>query len=151
MSRGLSSLVVVDASIAAKWYLPEDLSKEAEDLLVSAYRGETRLVAPSLLGPELGNVFWQRHRRGDISLDRLREAWAAFEAAPLGLVETAGLMPAALEVAVACRCTVYDALYVALAEACREEGTIVLTADRCLISRLAGTVFAGRARALEGA
>jgi predicted nucleic acid-binding protein len=140
--------LVVDASVAAKWYLPEDLSEEATWFLEAGGRGEARLVAPSLLLPELGNVLWHRHRRGDISSDRLREAWAAFEVAPLSFVEPGPLMPAALEIALVCGCTVYDALYVALAEAHREEGAAVLTADGRLISRLANTAFAGRVKAI---
>jgi predicted nucleic acid-binding protein len=103
------NLLVVDASVATKWYLPEELSEEATRFLEAGNRGEARLLAPSLLLPELGNALWHRHRRGDISLDRLREAWAAFEAALLSLAELGPLMPAALEIAVACGCTVYDA------------------------------------------
>lgn len=150
MSRGLPGLLVVDASVAAKWYLPEELSEEAARFLEAGNRGEVRLLAPSLLLPELGNVLWHRYRRGDISLNRLREAWTAFEAAPLSLAEPGPLMPAALEIAVACGCTVYDALYVALAEARQNEGAVVLTADERLVSRLSETALAGRVRALGG-
>lgn len=144
-------MLVVDASVAAKWYLPEDLSEEAARFLEAGNRGEARLLAPSLLLSELGNVLWHRYRRGEVSIDCLREAWTAFEAVPLSFVELGPLMPAALEIAVACGCTVYDALYVALAEAHRGEGAVVLTADGRLISRLANTTFAGRAQALEEA
>ncbi|CAA9436345.1 MAG: hypothetical protein AVDCRST_MAG78-2068 [uncultured Rubrobacteraceae bacterium] len=143
-----SDLLVVDASVAAKWYVPEELSQEASRILEAGARGEARLVAPSLLGPELGNVLWHRHRRGDVSQERVREAWAAFEAAPLSFIEMGRLMPAALEVALACGCTVYDGLYVALAEARRDEAATLLTADRKLVARLAGTPFAQAARML---
>jgi predicted nucleic acid-binding protein len=78
----------------------------------------------------------------------LREAWTAFEATLLSLAEPEPLMPAALEIAVACGFMVYEALYVALAEARQNEGAVVLAADERLISRLTGTAFAGRARAL---
>ncbi len=148
MSPARSALLVVDASVVAKWYLPEELSREAVQVLEAGTHGEARLIAPGLLGPELGNVLWHRYRRGDISLDRLREAWAAFEAAPLYLVEPGSLMPAALEIAVGCGCTVYDALYVALTEARRNEAATLLTADRKLVTRLAGTPFKGSVRML---
>lgn len=143
-----ADLLVVDASVAAKWYVPEVLSEEAVRLLEAGVRGEVRLIAPSLLLPELGNVLWRRHRRGDISRERVREAWAALEAAPLSFIEMGPLMPAALEVALACGCTVYDGLYVALAEARRDEDATLLTADRKLVTRLAGTPFAGITRML---
>lgn len=148
MSEGRPELLVVDASVAAKWYVPEELSEEATGVLEAGARGEARLIAPGLLGPEIGNVLW--HRRGDITLERIHEAWAAFEAAPLSLVETESLMPAALEVAISSGCTVYDGLYVALAEAYSEEGAVLLTADRNLVTRLTGTPFAPRVRILEG-
>lgn len=150
MSEERPELLVVDASVAAKWYIPEELSEEAAQVLEAGARGEARLIAPDLLGPEIGNVLWHRHRRGDITLERVREAWAAFEAAPLSLVETRSLMPAALEVAVSCGCTVYDGMYVALAEAYGEEEAVLLIADRKLVIRLADSPFAVSVRMLEG-
>lgn len=142
-------LLIVDASVAAKWYVPEELSEEAARFLEAGDRGETRLIAPSLLGPELGNVLWHRYRRGDISRDRVREAWVAFENAPLSFTGTESLMPAALEIAVGYGCTVYDALYVALAEAHHYEAAVLLTADRKLVARFTGTLFAGSVRMLD--
>jgi predicted nucleic acid-binding protein len=141
-------LLVVDASVAAKWYVTEELSEEAVRLLEAGVRGEVSLIAPSLLLPELGNVLWHRHRRGDISRERVREAWAALEAAPLSFIEIGSLMPTALEVALACGCTAYDGLYVALAEARRGEDAALLTADHKLVTRLAGTPFAEVTRML---
>lgn len=138
--------MVVDASVAAKWYLPEELSDEASRCLEAGARGEATLVAPDLLVAELGNVLWHRQRRGDVSPERVREAWAAFEAAPLELVESRPLVPAALELAMVHGCTVYDGLYVALAEA--HEDATMLTADRRLVIRLAGTALSRRVRLL---
>ena len=149
MSSERPELLVLDASVVAKWYLPEGLAEEAARFLDAGAWSEVKLVAPSLLGPELGNVLWHRYRRGDISLERLREAWTAFEAVPLSFVETGPLMPAALEIAIGYGCTVYDALYVALAEARRDEAATLLTADRKLVTRFAGTPFAGSVRMLE--
>jgi predicted nucleic acid-binding protein len=64
------NLLVVDASVARKWYLPEKLSEEAARFLEAGNRGEAKFLAPSFLLPELGSVLWHRHRRGAISLDR---------------------------------------------------------------------------------
>jgi predicted nucleic acid-binding protein len=116
-SRAFVPLLVVDASVAAKWYLKEELSEEAAWVIEAGARGEARLLAPVLLAAELGNVLWQRYRQEELSVEEIRDVWAAFEAAPLTLVEIERLMPTALEVAVGYGCTVYDALYVALAEA----------------------------------
>ena len=50
--------LVVDSSVAVKWYLEEEGSDRAESLL----RRNARLLAPDLLLPELGNVLWKRRR-----------------------------------------------------------------------------------------
>ena len=148
-SRTFVPLLVVDASVATKWYLQEELSKEAERVIEAGARGEARLLAPVLLAAELGNVLWQRYRREELSAEEIRDIWAAFEATPLTLVEIEQLMPAALEVAVGYGCTVYDALYVALTEAYTADGASLVTADRRLLRRLAGTPFGERMRSIE--
>ena len=147
-SRTSAPLLVVDASVAAKWYLKEELSEEAARVIEAGARGEARLLAPVLLAAELGNVLWQRHRREELSVEEIRDVWAAFEAAPLALVEMERLMPASLEVAVGYGCTVYDALYVALAEAYAADGAVLVTADRRLLRQLAGTPFDERVRGI---
>lgn len=126
-------LLVVDASVAAKWYLKEELFEEAVRAIEAGVRGEATLLAPVLLAAELGSVLWQRYRREELSVEEVRDVWAAFEAAPLTLVRIEQLMPTALEVAVGCGCTVYDALYVALAEAYAANGAVLVTADRRLL------------------
>jgi predicted nucleic acid-binding protein len=147
-SRTFVPLLVVDASVAAKWYLKEELSEEAARVIEAGARGEARLLAPVLLAAELGNVLWQRYRRKELSVEEIRDVWAAFEAAPLTLVEIERLMPTALEIAVGCDCTVYDALYVALVEAYAADGAVLVTADRRLLRQLAGTPFDERVRGI---
>lgn len=147
-SRAFVPLLVVDASVTAKWYLKEEMSEEAAWVIEAGARGEVRLLAPVLLAVELGNVLWQRYRRKELSVEEIRDVWAAFEAAPLTLVEIERLMPAALEVAVGYGCTVYDALYVALAEAYAADGAVLVTADRRLLRQLAGTPFDERVRGI---
>ena len=51
---------VIDASVAAKWLLPEDGSDQASALL-----GDELLV-PDLLFAELANIFWKKQMRGEI-------------------------------------------------------------------------------------
>lgn len=132
-------MVVVDASVAAKWYLPEELSEEAGEVLEAGVQGKTQLGAPDLLAAELGNVFWHRRRRGDLTRDTVRQAWEAFDASPIVFFGTKSLTLPALEIALAYGCTVYDALYVALAEA--NEDAAMLTADRKLFNRLSDSPF----------
>ncbi len=57
-------------------------------------------------------------------------------------------MPAAVEIVRVCSCTVYDALFVALAETGSEERPTLVTADERLMRALKGTPCAGLVLAL---
>ena len=55
------SRVVIDASVAVKWFLPEEDSDAAGALLHSGHD----LLAPDLLHAEVGSVLGKRARRGE--------------------------------------------------------------------------------------
>ena len=52
---------VVDASVAAKWVVPEPDSALAQALLDEA------LIVPDLLFAEVGNILWKKQTRGELS------------------------------------------------------------------------------------
>lgn len=116
---------VVDASIAAKWYLPEAHGAAAQRLLDPS----RRLLAPDLLFPEVGNVLWKRVLKGEVGERKAVEILSALEAVPLQIWESRSLMPVALEIGCRSRSTIYDSLYVALAMVAR---CPLVTADRGL-------------------
>lgn len=124
--------VVVDASVAAKWFLPAPEAAAALRLL----DGRRRLVAPDLIRTEVGNIIWKLCARNLLAADEAAEMLDHFLAMPLEIHDSALLLPAALEIAVATRRTVCDSLYLALAV---ELGATVVTADR----RWANAVSAG--------
>jgi predicted nucleic acid-binding protein len=68
--------VVVDASVAIKWFLPEPLSNEAERLL----DGGDALFAPDFLLIEFGNVIWKKARLGELARADADAALAALRA-----------------------------------------------------------------------
>ncbi len=131
-------VLVVDASVVAKWYLKEAGHERATQIMEAGLCQATRLIAPGLIAAEIGNVLWQRSRRGELIGDEVWEVWRSFEAAPVDLFDIPPLMSLALQVALDTGCAVYDALYVALAEA---EGAKLVTADRKLVRTLDGTPF----------
>ena len=133
------SYLVVDTSVAVKWYLPEDLVQEALQVLGAGEQGDVQLVAPDTVEPELWNALWQRYRQGELSLERVRDRWDAFEESPLLMAEVLPLMPQAVEIAAHSGCIIYDALFVALTES---EDTVVVTADDKLLKALEGTSYA---------
>ena len=124
--------LVIDASAAVKWFLPERDADKARLLLSSTYR----LIAPDLLWIEVASVVWKVARRGAISDDEARQIITDASAFPVETVESFPLLPEALRIATKTDRTVYDSLYVALAAG---EGTAVVTADERLVNALANT------------
>ena len=96
--RGAPRRLVVDTSVAAKWYLTEELEKEAQEILDAGQRGEMLLLAPESVEPELWNVLWQRQRRGELSPEEVRGYWSNFREIPIFLTDVRQLMPLAAEV-----------------------------------------------------
>ncbi len=134
--------LVVDTSVAIKWYLlQEELNQEALQVLDAGERGDVWLLAPDSVESEFWNALWQEHRKAKLDLDEVWEYWDAFEKSNVLLAELVTLMPQATEIAARTGCIIYDALFVALAES---EDTVVLTADEKLLKALEGTPYAKR-------
>jgi predicted nucleic acid-binding protein len=117
--------VVVDASVAVKWFLPEELSANARMLLTAGYQ----LLAPDLLWAELGNVLWNKHRRGELDQRTATRLLRDFSRLPIEFHAAGRWTEAALDLAIRHGVTVYDGLYLALAAG---NGCRVVTADRRL-------------------
>lgn len=109
-----ASLVVVDASVAVKWFIStEPGSVEAADLMARHMDGTVRLVAPTLLSYELLNVLARSENRG-VSL---QPAIDAFFEAEVELVEPSReLAIATAELIESGQLSANDAAYVALAQ-----------------------------------
>jgi predicted nucleic acid-binding protein len=136
-------MLVLDASVAIKWVLHEAGDVEARAIIE---RGEP-LIAPDLITAEVTNVAWQRFLKGDIGL---RQAVLIALEVPRVFAELFALAPLAaraLEIAAELRHPAYDCFYLALAES---EDALLVTADRRLIGRLAGSRWEARCRPLGG-
>lgn len=135
--------IVVDASVAMKWLVPEDLSEEAVRLL----DGSFDLLAPDLLFPECGNVLWKKVIRGELSAAEAQPILAELARAPLLVVPSRPLLEVALPIALDTRRTVYDALYLAVAVL---KDCALVTADERFARALEGGPLAKHVRALSG-
>ncbi len=127
--------LVVDASVAAKWFLPEPGAPAARQLL----DGRSRLVAPDLIHAEMGNIAWKLCDRGVLDAQEASDMIEHFLSMPLDVHDGAFLLASALEIAIATQRTVCDSLYLALAV---ELGGTVITADERWVHTLAGGPFA---------
>lgn len=121
--------LVVDASVAFKWYYPEEDAEIAGALLERSERGELELIAPEFLALELLNIIWKQLRRQAITARQADRAMEAIPEATITWVWDAPHLEAAYRLATAHDCSVYDALYLAVGEA---NDAMVITADRGL-------------------
>ncbi|HEV7923411.1 MAG TPA: type II toxin-antitoxin system VapC family toxin [Thermoanaerobaculia bacterium] len=115
--------LVVDASVAIKWYLPEEHSLTAIRLL----SGEIVLSAPDLIYAEVGNTLWKKARRGELSHDGAVDIFAMFERVDLEIHPSPRIRSLALTFAMELDCSFYDSLYLALAV---DQNCGVITADQ---------------------
>lgn len=133
--------LIIDASVAMKWFVQEDGSAAALGLLQS----DERVIAPDLIIAEACNAAWKSMRRDEITLSQYREVLDGL--APLfdEIVPGAELAHPAGEMARLLDHPVYDCFYVALADL--RNGRMV-TADRHLIGKLRDTPWHDRTRLL---
>jgi predicted nucleic acid-binding protein len=131
-------ILVVDASVACKWFVEEDGSQAAEALLDS---GST-LLAPDLLVPEVCNVACIKLRRDQVTIE---QAAAMVDDLPGffdEFVASPGLATRAFAIANRLAHPAYDCFYLALAEA---RNAHFVTADTRFLRRLEGTPWAALA------
>ncbi|MBI1743903.1 type II toxin-antitoxin system VapC family toxin [Candidatus Acetothermia bacterium] len=133
---------VVDASVAIKWYLPEVLSGQAEQFLEAAAEEDSRLLAPDLIVAELGNILWKKHRLGELAPSEVQQVLGHIRTSfPIQLYASLSLVESAWEIARVYQRSVYDALYVALAE---QRDAVFITADQRLVKALSHAPLAKR-------
>ena len=135
--------VVVDASVGVKWYVPEVHSRDAERLL------DARFVrhVPSHFAIEVAGTIWKKIvQRGELTEDEGRAVRALVARVPLEVHPSGGLVDAAFEIALSTERSIYDSLYIALAE---RQGCRVYTADRRLYNATRGGPLAHRLAWIE--
>jgi predicted nucleic acid-binding protein len=136
--------IVVDASVALKWYLKEEDSEAALALLDSA----ERLIAPDLVVAELCNGAWRLIRRGELRTEQLALLARGVPDVFSTLHGSASLATRAAAIALELDHPVYDCFYLALSET---RNAPLVTADRRLVLKVEGTPFAQRTVHLSAA
>lgn len=128
--------LVVDASVAVKWFVEEEYSVQAGSLLEATHE----LYAPRLLASEVGNVLWRKARNGEMERSRVGALAAAISKMPVHWVEDEEICPDAVRLSLGLGRSVYDCLYLALAH---RLGATLVTADIRFANALAGTEHGG--------
>jgi predicted nucleic acid-binding protein len=131
------SLVVVDASVAVKWYLPENgeaLADQALALLDKYDKQEVQFVVPDLFYVEIASAIRKAVRVGRVPRAFGDQALLLLTQREFPTVPSRKLLDSAFQIATTFDRTVYDSLYVALAV--RTESQLI-TADERLANALA--------------
>jgi predicted nucleic acid-binding protein len=105
-------ILVVDASVAIKWYVAE----ERRDHALALLGGRDELTAPEFIAIELANIVWKKSMRGEVGPEM---AAAVLEDLPLTfgeMIKTNGILQRAADLALALSHPVHDCLYIACAE-----------------------------------
>jgi hypothetical protein len=129
-------MIVIDASVAAKWYLPERGSKEAVEL----QEGPDQLVAPELIRLEVAASITRRVRSAkekerlppEEALGRCAKWFRLLDQAAIALIPERELLEQAVKLSVEIKHTLQDCMYLAAA---RGLDAPLLTADKAFQER----------------
>ena len=132
-------MILVDANVAVKWFLPEPLSEAAGEIL----HIKDILVAPDLIRVEVAAAITKRFRRGELTAVEAKEIVALWaDVLKKGAVQVySGLddLAEAGRLSVDLRHAIHDCLYLAMAV---RLGARMITADRAFAEK-AAAVYAG--------
>lgn len=137
--------IVVDASVAVKWFLPETGHAAARSILA----GDEPLIAPALIRIEVAGAFFRRLKKGELSEEDTRTAFQAWEhtlaIGTIRLIPDDELYDDAAHCAFTVKHDLPDCLYIALG---KRLGASIITADPPFHKR--GKRFYERISLLEG-
>lgn len=125
--------IVVDSSVVAKWILTEADSPQAHRVITETVAGVGRLIVLDLAFPEVANAIWKRYRQRLITSTDATLHLGELVRLPVHVEPAARLLPPAFDIAIRYDRSVYDALFVALAQ---DLGVRGVTADEPLYNSL---------------
>lgn len=123
--------LVIDSSVAVKWFVAEPHSAEARRILEDYQKGTISFLAPDLINAEFGNVVWKKQMFQGLDAADAQDIIDKFCSLHFTLTPIASLLDEAYKIAVTHRRTVYDSLYLALS---LREGCQYVTADEKFVN-----------------
>jgi predicted nucleic acid-binding protein len=127
---------VIDANIAAKWFLPEADSAKALQLREDFHNGVHELIAPDIYPLEVGHALTKGLRKGRTTPAQAAQDFQYLFTSLPTLLPHAPLLPRAFALSSRYRIAINDCLYVVLAD---REGVPLVTSDQKLINGLQAT------------
>lgn len=123
-------IVVIDASVVAKWYNNEALTDKALQLRDDFIKGRLGLCAPEHLVYEVGNSIWKNKA---LSVSDCAQAVSSLMEMEIELVRLdPGMASRAIKTARELSISYYDSLYIQLSI---DRGLTLLSSDALLISK----------------
>ena len=119
--------LVIDASVAVKWVLPEEGAERA----IAIHDRPDELIAPTLIAAEIGSAMRKHVAAKHLSKSEALNAARAAASLIDRMVPIPELAPRALEMSIEFKHPIYDCFYIALAE--RERAPLI-SADKPLIA-----------------
>jgi predicted nucleic acid-binding protein len=110
-------ILVVDASVAVKWFVEEEGRADAMALLRCKAEADIALVIPDLFFAEFANVLWKKCRKGEVGGQQAAQAISCVYRIFNQVVKSADLIDRAFQWSEKLDHSVYDCLYLACAEA----------------------------------
>jgi predicted nucleic acid-binding protein len=132
----IALMKVLDASIVLKWFVEEEGSEKALQILDEHVRGAAPIVIPDLLLYEIGNAL---KFSGGFAEQEVGEVFAALWSLDLFIVAPQPeIILSAVSLSFMFGLSLYDAAYIALA---KEMGVALVTADKKLFKKTADLKF----------
>jgi predicted nucleic acid-binding protein len=124
---------VIDSSVAFKWVVPEIDSDKATRLRDDCNNAVHDLLSPDIFPTEIGNALAFAERASRIQPGEAALFFVEILTNTPRLYSAVPLLPRAMDICIQKRQSVYDCLYVALAE---QEGCDFITADTKMVNAL---------------
>lgn len=112
----MSKSLVLDASVAAKWYIKEEDSEKAQDLLLDILGNKVSVWSPVVFWYEVGHILNMAERRERIGNGDAVQAFRNLRMIPIGVIESSENEDIeALSLAIQHRKSFYDMSYLVAA------------------------------------
>ncbi len=144
----MSARVVLDPSVAIKWYIEEEDSAASIEFQQRVRTTAARIIVPPLFFDEVANILWKKETlRKEVFPKAAKEILWEVLRLPLHVyLDRHELLPKALDIATQQRISVYDAIYVATAI---QNKAVFVTADQRLIQKLLATPLSSALASME--
>lgn len=124
--------VVIDASYAGAWILPDEISAQAEETLQQVLGGELTLIVPTLWHYEMCNLIAMAQRRQRVTVQQAEKAVEMLSLIPVESFDHQSLInkQRIQKFALQHQLSAYDAAYLELADRLQLP---LLTGDKALV------------------